>query len=66
MTINERDLINFLQDENRQMKELIEFTHNNLSMLFRDLDKGVPVDTKRVVAFIGKRVEGFLNERTRG
>lgn len=57
------ELIAILQEENSKMKELLEFTNENLSMLFHDIDKGRDVNVKDVVAFIGSRIETFLNER---
>ena len=63
MEITEKELIALLQDENAKMKELLEFANGNLSMLFHDIDKGKNVDIKKVVAFIGTRIEAFLNTR---
>ena len=63
MKMTAEDLIAILQEENSKMKELLEFANVNLSMLFHDIDKGRDINVKDVVAFIGTRIETFLNER---
>lgn len=52
-----------LLEENKKMRELIEFAHNQLSGLFNTMDEMDKNEVKNAIGFIGTRIESFVNQR---